>query len=406
MEDDNSNSTCLPDRASLAGASTVFLYTGGNDDPIPNDIKRVKITSDVETIAPSAFQNFEWLEEIDFSEASHLKTIGDKAFFNCQRLCGTVDFSAALKLQRIGEMAFRQCHSLLEVCFGSAPVKAIGKGAFQGCEILTDVDLTQTLLTEVSTQAFRSCKCLRQVKLPTTIQVIHSGAFRFCDSLKHVELNEQLYRIENHAFHCCKLLETVDMSNARSLAFIGSLSFANCEALKSFHLPNNVETICMGAFSGCILLSDLHLNDGLQKIEVNAFNKCKSLRHVTMPSSVKHLHRAFKPLLLDSIDIRGPPNLGLMLRLFTLYPKIASKFNNMDRLIYDYSFQRTQSSDLLKPKPGLWTFLASSHGEKCESVRLKEIQRAYPDAVWRLVQWSANRGVFSNRSAIADTSWK
>jgi hypothetical protein len=133
-----------------------------------------------------------------------------------------------------------------------------------------------------------------------------------------VEVNEELVCVFDDAFGECERLETINLKNAKNMTIIGSRAFAKCKSLKTVELSSNVESVGKDAFHGCTALTDLRLDDGLTKIGVWALSECARLREVIVPSSVKRLHRCFgskSPSQLERIDIRGPANLPLALRL-------------------------------------------------------------------------------------------
>lgn len=372
-----------------------FVYKGATTT-IPIDVKYVRVSSQVKEIPSTTFEDLKWLEDVDFTEATHLETIGTSAFSECIKL-RHLDLTGAVALKQIGDKAFNRCQSLHTVRVGPSVIY-IGKRAFAENLNLQNLDLAQaTCLKEIQNEAFRSCVLLSAVKLPSGLETIHYRAFQGCSRLLKVEVNAHLCHISHHVFFECKMLEAIDLHKAIRLKSIGARAFARCISLKTVRLPSGVISIGGWAFAACEALTGIHLNDGLKVIAMGCFSPCASLTEVTIPSSVTNFSRCFPAETtsslassLERIVVRGPTNFPLLLRISVLYPTTAPQID-MDRWLYLYSFDRMLPSEIMEPKPGLLDFLASG-GSKGEKARLKEIQVAYAEAVRRLLQWSVGRG--------------
>ena len=64
------------------------------------------------------------------------------------------------------------------------------------------------------------------------------------------------------------------------LESIGNNAFANCEAVKSFVIPNSVTTIGRNAFQKCKALQTVTIGSSVNTIGRNAFSNCNSLTSV------------------------------------------------------------------------------------------------------------------------------
>jgi len=78
------------------------------------------------------------------------------------------------------------------------------------------------------------------------------------------------------------------------LQVIGYSAFEGCKSLRSVTLPSTVTELSRSAFRDCSGLTEVQLKEGLQVIGERAFYGCKALRSVTIPSTVTTLgKRAF-----------------------------------------------------------------------------------------------------------------
>jgi uncharacterized protein YjbI with pentapeptide repeats len=70
---------------------------------------------------------------------------------------------------------------------------------------------------------------------------------------------------------------------------IAGSAFYNCKSLRTISIPSSVTTISDYVFKGCSSLQSVSLPSGLTKIDQAAFEDCTSLKSVTIPSSVTTL---------------------------------------------------------------------------------------------------------------------
>lgn len=103
--------------------------------------------SQVKTIGNSAFRNCTNLKIVDWghycigeyrdcSQSYSVESIGDYAFYNCNKLSNVIMSSGA---RRIGEHAFELCASLTTVTILKEEPPELGEKAFNGCTSLTDI---------------------------------------------------------------------------------------------------------------------------------------------------------------------------------------------------------------------------------------------------------------------------
>ena len=79
------------------------------------------------------------------------------------------------------------------------------------------------------------------------------------------------------------------MQLKEGLQFIGQSAFHGCKSLRNVTVPSSVTELGSFAFWNCSDLIALQLNEGLKIIDERAFQWCEALRSVTIPSTVTEL---------------------------------------------------------------------------------------------------------------------
>lgn len=169
---------------SFANETANPLYYGAELMIDSKSTNVVEISEDTQEVSDYAFAGLSSLAEVVISESvdkigngsftgtgienitipQNVKTIGDKAFQNCQSLKSAVIGKITGKLTRAGEVdklelstvgseAFAGCAKLEKVSFGSN-VGSIGEKAFEGCGSIAQVDCYSLLAPEAAEDAF------------------------------------------------------------------------------------------------------------------------------------------------------------------------------------------------------------------------------------------------------------
>ena len=127
------------------------------------------------TIGEKAFYDLS-KASFDFSEATELETIGDKAFWYCQEN-KTVKFHA--KLNTIGDEAFYSCNNTTFDFSDATNLTTIGDAAFGFCKKLTFDFSKATQLTDIGELAFYSCTAITNITIPSTV-TLKDNSFGNC----------------------------------------------------------------------------------------------------------------------------------------------------------------------------------------------------------------------------------
>ncbi len=235
------------------------------------DMKDVDITA----IPANAFAKTS-LRFIEFP--AKLKTIGEKAFYECP-LVGRLVLPESL--DSIYSNAFYRNY-IAEVII-PANVKYIGGYAFNDNDRLTSVTLGSGL-TEVSSYCFNSCEKLTVVKGGENVKTIGSGAFNYCSELRSVS-DLAPVTVGSSAFYYCKKMENFNFSNAKIL---NAEAYMECNTLTDVDLTT-VETIENRCFISCTGLKKVVLGNNISKINEYAFTDCNALEELHIGSSVSYL---------------------------------------------------------------------------------------------------------------------
>ena len=169
---------------------------------------------------------------------------------------------------------FYSCENLRTVRF-SQRTKIIGSTAFSKCNSITEITLPKKLM-QLGDGAFSSCGALEKVTIPDTPEKMGNGCFLNCDSLETVNILEGVTELGVGCFYGCDGLVTVKtpfgFQRFGPETNYGNDTFKNCSALTNVIISYGPEYIPDMIFDGCIALSE-----------------------VTIPYSVKTIHRdAFK----------------------------------------------------------------------------------------------------------------
>ncbi len=216
----------------------------------PNEItEKISIPEEVQKICHHTFFYFQNLKAVRLP--SNLKSIEYGAFGNCEML-KNIQFPDTLEY--IGHMAFLFCKSL-EKLYLPEHVKHIGYGAFAGCanlkeirvseqnpcftaidNVLYDKGITELYccpagiekiripetVRKIRKFAFYGCQHLTEIQIPPSVEYIQTGAFRDCQNLKEILIPATVLQCENPDFPPDTLVSVQGKS--------GVMTYRPCEA--------------------------------------------------------------------------------------------------------------------------------------------------------------------------------
>lgn len=153
--------------------------------------------------------------------ASTVKTIGDRAFYDCANL-EEVNIPQNSQLETIGEYAF-----------AASPLESASVVPF------TEIYLPPTLKS-IGSNAFYKTAISNPIYLPAELTTLSGYAFAYCPNLPSVTFaeNSKLTTIGAMAFYKCTSLTTVTFGEGSSLQSLGSTVFNGCSSLKTVVLTS------------------------------------------------------------------------------------------------------------------------------------------------------------------------
>lgn len=134
-------------------------------------------------------------------------------------------------------------------------------------------------------------KDVKRIVLPDSIEIINdggtnniifTGAFANCVALQSIELSENLKSIGMYAFYNCVSIEEIVIP--KYVKEIKSEVFGNCINLKKIDLPNSLTTIGNRTFYNCTSLEEITIPMFVKSVGENIFENCNNLKKVIIQS--------------------------------------------------------------------------------------------------------------------------
>lgn len=261
--DTSTNDYAAPEAVALGKIAKKLNIAGSN-------IEEIKFCGDIyQHNLTSGFV----LEDIGTLPSS-LKTLNEKAFYNC------------VNLKR---------------CKTPNSLTSIGNNAFEGCNALEDIDLSDGIIS-VGRSAFWHCDKLKNITLPNRVTSIGDFTFSYCDNLTKINIPNGVTGIGDDVFYNCTSLTNVSFPG--SIKTIGNNAFFSCDSLTSVTIPDGVTNIGKSAFFGCDNLTSVIIPNSVVYIGNGAFKRCRSLKNITIPDSITNISdETFSECNLESITI-------------------------------------------------------------------------------------------------------
>ena len=197
-----------------------------------------------------------------------VQSIAEEAFSGCAEL---TYITLPSTVQTISDKAFYGCTGLKNISYNYSSknaLKYIGTSAFQNCSALTEINLKT--VTTLGAKAFYGCTSIKEISLSSELGSVPLMAFYSCKSLKKVTINNQDINLNSWAFGYCSALEEVIMPEQITSMQLGTNVFYDCEMLRKFYIPCDVE-LGEGVFYSCYNLQEV-VFEGKATIGARAFS--------------------------------------------------------------------------------------------------------------------------------------
>lgn len=214
---------------------------------------------------------------------------------------------SGLSLEEIPANAMRECWQLEYIDFPE-PLKAIRGSAFYRTGI-RELNFPDGLKEITGGSNFYDCDALTQVTIPDGVTTLPSSCFEYCNNLHEVNLPSFLTSMGSAAFHECDIYEinlpgtlegvssncfnyNKNLTKAtfgEGIGYVAYRGFCSCTRLGETEpvvMPSTMKSINQEAFEYCEKMSAIVFNEGLETIGNDAFYGCKTLKSLTLPSSL------------------------------------------------------------------------------------------------------------------------
>lgn len=211
-------------------------------------ITKVVIKKEVTVLGDRLCYKMTNLEEVVFEEESCLTTIGQGAFYGCEKL---KKIELPKSVVTLGMESFASCAGLKEVVFLSdETLTSLGGYCFSNCTSLKEMTLPDSITT-IGSNAFQMCENLESIKLPMNLTGELKATFLKCKKLQSIQIPDGVTGLGTNAFNSCYALKEVIFSENTQCTTIGDYVFSDCDALEFLIIPKTVTAIGKRVLERC-----------------------------------------------------------------------------------------------------------------------------------------------------------
>ena len=216
-------------------------------------------------------------------------SIGDYAFKDCAMLT-TINFAPDGALENIGNYAFNGA-GITSVTFPDS-LLTIGASAFGKVSSLVSVEFSANSKIKVIEQQAFEYTSITSVYLPATLEEVGQYVFRRCEKLAVVTVEKGIKLAGfNVGMFSYTAIKEIEIPN--TMTYVGTSAFANCASLEKVTFEaGGTEDLVIGlnpsvnknvgmSFNQCTALTSVHLPSRLVELGSSTFNNAKKLSEVT-----------------------------------------------------------------------------------------------------------------------------
>lgn len=238
-----------------------------------------------------------------------VKTIGQKAFYNCYNLRNITISNQVLEIPEsafalekgnllrkkdwIGQKSKTGQYLHYRMVTLPKELEIIGEKAFQNNSNLKSITsgLPQTLL-EIGNYAFSDCHSLESVTIPSKVKSIGDHGFWGCSEYIKSDMPgrggyDEYFVTKGYG------LQELDLTQASSLETVGTYAFG-VTAISQCTLPEKITEVPQGLFEYCEFLNKVICSDDTNAIKADVFRDCVNLVSITIPAKATVSYNAFR----------------------------------------------------------------------------------------------------------------
>ena len=189
------------------------------------------------------------------------------------------------KVVCIGPSAFWECTTLKEVIIPEG-ITDIGESAFNGCTFLSSITIPKSVI-RIGGGAFTDTPWLKAQIKKEPLFIVNDILVDGTAYAGNAVIPDNVVSICDGAFRNNNTLTGVVISNG--ISAIGSGTFMNCIGLRNVDIPDSVTTIGYDVFNNCTGLTSIKLPKTLKDIYGNVFLNCSKLKDIVLPETIDYL---------------------------------------------------------------------------------------------------------------------
>ena len=277
-----------------------------------DQLRSITLSKGVVSLGESAFYGCDSLRTVNIAGGSRLDSIGRYAFAYCYKL-QNINLQDATQLKHLMYRVFYNCTELQSI---TIPASVVEFGdEYYGADLLGYCKKIETItflaanvpdnfynggsgtilntvnigpgVKRIGKRAFGDNYYLKNLNIDANVRdlVIGEYAFTEADRLDHVLLPKGVISLETAAFRSCDSMYVFTFADGSPITTIPQECFYYCLCLQKLALPDAVQTVENGAFGYCRALTEISFGTALTSLpdDYYLFSHCDKLQKITLP---------------------------------------------------------------------------------------------------------------------------